>query len=138
MNKDKFSITRLYVNTSEAAQKQSSIIDRNPSVSFWSFTIQLPNAIDDVVFMELLNATVGFQNTIIQLEDWGSFQTSKGITYWRYVDEYANNRAVSIHENVLQRPKRIRALKFTIMKPTGEPIEMTTDGGFEIEMYSSV
>jgi hypothetical protein len=54
------------------------------------------------------------------------------------VDEYANNRAVSIHENVLQRPKRIRALKFTIMKPTGEPIEMTTDGGFEIEMYSSV
>ncbi len=132
MSKDKFFITRLYVNTAEASQKQSSIVG---ATTFWSFTIELPNAIDNVVFMDLVNASQVFQNTLIQLEDWGSFSTSKGITYWRHVDEAAENRSVVINDNLLQRPKRLRQLKFFLMSPTGTPQELSADGGFEIEIY---
>ena len=132
MSKDKFSITRLYVNTAEASQKQSSMAN---ATTYWSFTIELPNAIDNVVFMELLNATQIFQNTLIQLENWGSFSTTKGITYWRYVDEAAENRSVNVGENVLQRPKRLRQLRFYLMDTAGLPREMSSDGGFEIEVY---
>ena len=132
MNEDKFSITRLYVNTADAAVKQSS---SGSGATYWSFTIELPNAIDNVVFIDLVNAIPMFQNMLIQLEGWGTFSTSKGITYWRYVDEAANNRSVVVNENVLQRPTRIRNLKFFLMYTTGVPAELSVDGGFEIELY---
>ena len=104
-------------------------------IGFNSFVIKLPNYIEGVVYMELLNATTNFAGILIQIEEWGLFTTSKGRLYWRYVDDSANQRSVAINETVIRSPQRLQQITFSLYNTDGSP-KTITGGGFEIEIYS--
>lgn len=124
---ERFETSRLYINVADGNQPAGSSVSK--------FTIQLPNYYEGVVFLELMNATTELQKTLIQLEDWSMFGTSKGLLYWRYVDDLANQRSIVISENALRTPMRLRSLTFHLYNTNGTPKPVST-GGFEIEIYS--
>ena len=128
-----YAITRLFINSVDAKSKNTS---SETGGVYNVFTIQLPNYIDGVVFIELLNTSYQLNQSLIQLEDWGNFSTSSGKVYWRYVDGVVNQRSVVINENVLRTPVRLRNLVFTLLKTTGAPLAIDEDVSFELEIYS--
>ena len=142
MNRDKFVITRVYINLIDAVNyKSTDGVD--PTSHFNICSIQLPNYIENVVFIELLNAqpaTFGgrdfFLNTMIQIQGWGDFTSSSGFVYWRFVDETANNRLVDIRNCILRQPTRLRKLDLQFYEPNGKDKYFSAVGGFEIEIYS--
>ena len=127
MKESDYSITRLYVNLNP------TVLDTGATLSV--FTVQIPNAIDSVVFMDLLNATAELRGLLIQIEDWGLNSTSNGLVYWRYVDDGANQRSTFITENVLRTPTRLRTLKVYLYETNGTPHTLSSVSGFELEIY---
>jgi hypothetical protein len=91
-----YEITRVFISFADT-------LNRKPGVnanSVTGFSIQLPNYVENAVFIELISATTDLNGIFIQIEDWGHSSTSKGKQYWRYVDETSNNRSVDIENSV--------------------------------------
>ena len=133
-----YEITRVFISFADT-------INRKPGVaanSVTGFSVQLPNYIENAVFLELICATNDLYGVFIQIDDWGHSSTSKGKSYWRYVDESSNNRSVDIGNSVKRHPVRLRTLDFTLFYADGTPCEILFDattlqkGGFELEIYS--
>ena len=133
-----YEITRVFISFADT-------INRKPGVaanSVTGFSVQLPNYIENAVFLELICATNDLYGVFIQIDDWGHSSTSKGKSYWRYVDESSNNRSVDIGNSVKRHPVRLRTLDFTLFYANGSPCEIFFDatalqkGGFELEIYS--
>ena len=133
-----YEITRVFISFADT-------INRKPGVaanSVTGFSVQLPNYIENAVFLELICATNDLYGVFIQIDDWGHSSTSKGKSYWRYVDESSNNRSVDIGNSVKRHPVRLRTLDFTLFYANGSPCEIVFDatalqkGGFELEIYS--
>ena len=133
-----YEITRVFISFADT-------LNRKPGVaanSVTGFSVQLPNYIENAVFLELINAPTILNQAFIQLTDWGLFSTSKGKQYWRYVDETSNNRSIDIENSVKRHPVRLRTLDFTFFCADGSPYEIVFDtltlqrGGFELEIYS--
>jgi hypothetical protein len=133
-----YEITRVFISFADT-------INRKPGVaanSVTGFSVQLPNYVENAVFLELINAPTILNQAFIQLNDWGQSTTSKGKQYWRYVDETSNNRSLDIENSVKRHPVRLRTLDFTLFFADGTPCEIVFDtatlqkGGFELEIYS--
>jgi len=133
-----YEITRVFISFADT-------LNRKPGVnanSVTGFSIQLPNYVENAVFIELISATTDLNGIFIQIEDWGHSSTSKGKQYWRYVDETSNNRSVDIENSVKRHPVRLRTLDFTLFYADGSPCEIVLNtatllkGGLELEIYS--
>jgi len=133
-----YEITRVFISFADT-------LNRKPGVaanSVTGFSVQLPNYIENAVFLELICATSDLNGVFIQIDDWGHSSTSKGKSYWRYVDETSNNRSVDIKNSVKRHPVRLRTLDFTLFFADGSPFEIVFNtatllkGGFELEIYS--
>lgn len=134
-----YDITRVYISLTDATNFKSTdgTSLENPSTHFNQCSIQLPNYVERVVFLELLNAQSDFLNTLIQIQGWGDFSTSRGLQYWRYVDESSNNRSVDIAKSILRQPTRLRTLDLQFYDSFSNDKYLSSNrGGFEIEIYS--
>ena len=136
---DQYDITRVYISLTDATNFTASDGTgiESPSTHFNQCSVQLPNYIEGAVFIELLNAQSDFLNTLIQIQGWGDFSTSKGKQYWRYVDESSNNRSVDIAKSILRHPTRLRTLDLQFYDSLSNDKYLSSNrGGFEIEIYS--
>ena len=133
-----YEITRVFISFADTLNRLPGL----ETSSVTGFSVQLPNYIENAVFLELINAPTILNQAFIQLTDWGLFSTSKGKQYWRYVDETSNNRSIDIENSVKRHPVRLRTLDFTFFCADGSPYEIVFDtltlqrGGFELEIYS--
>jgi hypothetical protein len=137
-----FEITRVFICFNDAVN-----ILPGTSGGIAGFSIQLPNYLENVVFLELLNAPVSLSGVFIQLNGWGESSLSSGKVYWRFVETtngFSNNRLVDLKNSITRRPERLRTLDFLLYNGDGSLFNLNnTDNpalfmksGFELEIYS--
>lgn len=111
-----------------------------PGVNISSFTVTLPNPIDNVVFLEWVASR--WVDTIICIDDWNANITAKGPLYWRYVDSTGVNgttRVGDIDAKVLSAPKTIRNLTIRLFNNDGTFLPYSVSSGYiEIQVFSRI
>jgi len=111
-----------------------------PITSVSSFTVTLPNPIDNVVFLEWVSSR--WADTIISIDEWNANTSTKGPLYWRYIDGTGVNgttRVGDIDEKLLSTPKTLRNLTIRLFSNDGTFSPSIVPSGYiELQVFSRI
>lgn len=111
-----------------------------PITSISSFSVTLPNPIDNVVFLEWVASR--WVDTIICIDEWNANTSTKGPLYWRYIDTTGVNgttRVGDIDEKLFSTPKTLRNLTIRLFSNDGTFSPFLVSAGYiELQVFSRI
>ena len=100
-----------------------------------SYTIVLPFRIEKAVKLEWVSSS--FPGYMLSIQDWNQSVSSSGVSYWRFVDAYSNQRQADAEYAAFETkttPVAVQTLKLAWFNPDGTVAALVPEHTLEIEV----